>query len=91
MKRLRKLSDVDIQNLELEYLKMINDSDKEYCNDGCHDYHLSSNDDSDNAENKTFLIKPTTLLVDYENGQDDTMPRPGPSEWWSSSDRWIGR
>ena len=53
------------------------------------DYELPSDDDDDAS--LTFLLSPTKLLVDYENTQYDTKPRPGIPGLWSDSTSWIGQ
>ncbi len=53
------------------------------------DYELP--DDNDDNDALTFLLSPTKLLVDYENTQYDTKPRPGIPGLWSDSTSWIGQ
>lgn len=47
--------------------------------------------DCRNEDDLTFLIRPDALVVNYDNDQHDTTPRPGTPGPWEASDRWIGR
>ena len=87
MKRLVKLSEIDVQNLEKEYRRMIEDSEKDFYDKGKKNYELQTHENNDA---KTFLINPQNL-IDYDNDQIDTSPRPGIPGPWASSLRWIGR
>ena len=87
MKRLVKLSEIDVQNLEKEYRRMIEDNEKDFYDKGKKNYELQTHENNDA---KTFLIKPQNL-IDYDNDQIDTSPRPGIPGPWASSLRWIGR
>lgn len=87
MKRLVKLSEIDVQNLEKEYRRMIEDNEKNFYDKGKKNYELQTHENNDA---KTFLINPQNL-IDYDNDQIDTSPRPGIPGPWASSLRWIGR
>ena len=87
MKRLVKLSEIDVQNLEKEYRRMIEDNEKDFYDKGKKNYELQTHENNDA---KTFLINPQNL-IDYDNNQIDTSPRPGIPGPWASSLRWIGR
>lgn len=87
MKRLVKLSEIDVQNLEKEYCRMIEDNEKDFYDKGKKNYELQTHENNDA---KTFLINPQNL-IDYDNDQIDTSPRPGIPGPWASSLRWIGR
>ena len=87
MKRLVKLSEIDVQNLEKEYRRMIEDNEKDFYDKGKKNYELQTHENNDA---KTFLINPQNL-IDYDNDQIDTSPRPGIPSPWASSLRWIGR
>jgi len=88
MKRLCKLTPVE--QIESEYNEMIRNLETKENNENNKLYELKKNNNN-NQDLKTFLIKPSKLLVDYTNDQLDTPPRPGIEGPWSSSDRWIGR
>ena len=87
LKRLIKLSDIDISKLEQEYQKMILDNEKSSYDNRNKKFELQ---DHHNSDAKTFLVNPQNL-IDYENEQNDTSPRPGIPGWWASSMRWLGR
>ena len=87
MKRLVKLSEIDVQNLEKEYRRMIEDNEKDFYDKGKKNYELQTHENNDA---KTFLINPQNLM-DYDNDQIDTSPRPGIPGPWASSLRWVGR
>ena len=87
MKRLVKLSEIDVQNLEKEYRRMIEDNEKDFYDKGKKNYELQTHENNDA---KTFIINPQNL-IDYDNDQIDTSPRPGIPGPWASSLRWIGR
>lgn len=91
MKRLIKLSELDINNLEMEYRRMIEDNERSYFDGGKEEndknFELKQHENNDA---KTFVLNPQNV-VDYENEQLDTNPRPGIPGWWASSMRWIGR
>lgn len=87
MKRLVKLSELDMDELEKEYRRIIEDNEKDFYDKGHKNYELKEHTNNDT---KTFLINPTNL-VDYDNDQRDTSPRPGIPGPWASSLRWIGR
>lgn len=87
MKRLVKLSEIDVQNLEKEYRRMIEDNEKDFYDKSKKNYELQTHENNDA---KTFLINPQNL-IDYDNDQIDTSPRPGIPGPWASSLRWIGR
>ena len=63
------------------------DNEKDFYDKGHKNYELKEHTNNDA---KTFLINPTNL-VDYDNDQRDTSPRPGIPGPWASSLRWIGR
>jgi len=88
MKRLVRLSAIDIEKMENEYRRMIEQSHKNFFNNKENvKYELKEHTNNDA---KTFLINPQNL-VEYDNNQLDTAPRPGIPGPWSSSLRWIGR
>ncbi len=83
MKRLIRLSAIDIQKLEDEYMKMIERCKIDRVDNK--DYKLKPLEDNDV---KTFMISPKNL-VDYDDNLVDTTPRPGIPGLWSDSMRWI--
>jgi len=88
MKRLVRLSAIDIQHLEEEYLKMIERCKKQqYSKEEEPSYKLEPVVDNDK---KTFLISPQNL-IEYDDNMTNIMPRPGIPGLWSDSMRWIGR
>ena len=91
MKRLVKLSAVDMNKLEMEYRRMIEDNERSFFdgNSKTNDKNFELKRDENN-DAKTFVLNPQNV-VDYENEQLDTNPRPGIPGWWASSMRWIGR
>ena len=86
MKRLIRLSEIDIKKLEDEYQKMIINNGKERVQEQKR-LHTLPEDNSDDVT--TLLINP--MLVEYENSELNTAPRPGMQGWWAGSMRWLGR
>lgn len=89
LKRLVALTDKDMQNLELEYCRMIEKYNKGYSDDKNGKFQLKDLDEDD-TDKKTFMIT-TKNLVDYDDNLTQTNPRPGIPGFWSDSMRWIGR
>lgn len=86
MKRLTKLSALDMSKLENDYRKMIEDYRKVQLKPKPKNYELVDHSSEDN--NTTFVISPP-LLVNYENYQQDTPPYPSIPGPWMGSERWI--
>jgi hypothetical protein len=82
MKRLKRRSKLDIEDLELQYQRLQDDLDvpEEEL------YHLENNVNNDK---KTFFIQPGNLLVEYDDNLLDTTMRPGIPGYWQASERWI--
>lgn len=73
--------------LETEYQRLMRSVDFDDLGEA--NYHLL--DDSSDGDRKTFMLNPMSKVVEYENTQYDTLPRPGIPGLWSGSESWIGR
>jgi len=80
--RLCRAVDVDVNELDRVYTRLT----REPGDDALYKLPESKNNDS-----LTFLLSPVQQLVEYENDQYDSPPRPGVPGLWSGSDSWIGR
>ena len=91
MKRLVRLSELDVKKLEEDYLKMI-EKEKTSLDSPSTKYELKNSTDNEDKNNdvKTFFISPSNL-VDYDDNLIDTNPRGGIPGPWAASMRWIGR
>ena len=85
MKRL--ISFVDIKQLEKEYTRLIDNISRDN-SDSSEGILLA--DERDNNNNLTFFVQPGGMLVEYDDNQLFTDPRPGEQGWYSDSLRWIG-
>ena len=81
MKRLCK--HINVEELEKQYLKLINKRPDEKEN-----YVLK---DQVNNDKKTFFLQSGNVLVDYDDNLFNTDMRPGIPGPWSASERWIYR
>jgi hypothetical protein len=81
MKRLRKWSKIDLEELEQQYQRLQKSEDPE---DELYQLENVVNDDK-----KTFFIQPGNLLVEYDDNLYDTQMRPGIPGYWQASERWI--
>jgi hypothetical protein len=84
LKRLIRQADIDVEELELQYLNLQSDLD-----DDDEEEQLYELKDQVNNDKKTFFIQPGNLLVEYDDNQYDTTPRPGIPGYWQASERWI--
>lgn len=73
-------------DLETEYQRLMRSVDLDDLGDA--NYHLL---DDESTDRRTFMLAPMAKLVEYEDTQYDTPPRPGIPGLWMDSLRWIGR
>jgi len=83
----------------VEYEQLVRDlkhnTEKKY--DGREDlrsfkkFSLDMIDDEKENTSSTFMLIPGSSLINYENGQHDTAPRPVSDGPWKASDVWIGK
>lgn len=78
---MRRLQKLDVNKLEQQYFKMIENQDEEPQN-----FEMK---DLTNTDSKTFFIQPGNVLVDYDDNLIDTEVRPGIPGPWAASERWI--
>jgi hypothetical protein len=88
MKRLVRLSAIDLEKLEEDYLRMIEKDNQSSFPSKEGKYKLPDNKENDDV--KTFFPSPSNL-VEYDDNLIDTNPRGGIPGPWAASMRWIGR
>jgi hypothetical protein len=89
MKRLIRLSALDMKKLEEDYLKMIEKENQSSSPSNKQTYKLTDKTEM-NDDKKTFFPS-SGLLIEYDDNQVDTNPRGGIPGPWAASLRWIGR
>lgn len=89
MKRLVRLSALDMKKLEEDYLKMIEKENQSSSPSNKPTYKLTDKEKM-NDDKKTFFPS-TGLLVEYDDNLVDTNPRGGIPGPWAASMRWLGR
>jgi hypothetical protein len=90
MKRLIRLSALDLKKLEEDYLKMIEKENQSSLNISPEKTTYKLTDNTKNDDVKTFYAVPGNL-IEYDDNQVDTNPRGGIPGPWAASLRWIGR